>query len=322
MSLCYPEWHMPIFETFFKRQKKLRGDVPDVFVYDTLPPALRVQIVQIMHEILGDEAAYNDNYGRGAWVQDAYKTLVDILRREMGVFQLPGADRYNDYLMEITNFILKEQNVEHCLSAIEILCRLIENTASKFDYRYLTNAAELSKEAIEEINARFKENGVGYEYDGEILRIDSQLIHSEAVKPALSLLQEGHYAGAQDEFLKAYSHYRKGANKEAMNEALKAFESVMKAICEKRKWTFQKTDTAAKLIQVMLDHGLVPVFWQSHFGALRTTLEAGVPTGRNKLSGHGQGTSQTVVPDYLAGYILNMTASAIVFLAKSEQALS
>ncbi|WP_192253050.1 STM4504/CBY_0614 family protein [Mesorhizobium caraganae] len=314
---------MPIFETFFKRQKKLRGDVPDVFVYDTLPPALRVQIVQIMHEILGDDVAYNDHYGRGAWIQDAYKTIVNVLRREMGVFKLPGTDSYNEnYLYEITNFILKEKDVEQCLSAVEIVCRLIENTASKFDYRYFQNAADVSKEAIDEINARFKENGVGYEYDSEILRIDSQLIHAEVIKPALSLLQDNHYAGAQDEFLKAYSHYRKGANKEAMNEALKAFESVMKAICEKRKWTFQKTDTAAKLIQVLLDHGLIPVFWQSHFTALRTTLETGVPTGRNKLSGHGQGTSQTVVPDHLASYILNMTASAIVFLAKSEQALS
>lgn len=36
-----------IFDLFSKRQKKLRGDVPDVYVYDNIPNALRVQIIHI-----------------------------------------------------------------------------------------------------------------------------------------------------------------------------------------------------------------------------------------------------------------------------------
>jgi hypothetical protein len=46
-----------------------------------------------------------------------------------------------------------------------------------------------------------------------------------------------------------------------------------------------------------------------------------VPTGRNKLSGHGQGSTPKDVPDHLAAYMLHMTASAIVFLAEAEAAL-
>ncbi|MER9726329.1 MULTISPECIES: hypothetical protein [unclassified Mesorhizobium] len=89
---------MAIFDTFFKRQKKLRGDVPDVFTYDTLPPALRVQIVQIMHEILGDQSAYDDFYGRGDWVQESYKIVTTILRKEMGVFKLPVSEQKRQQL--------------------------------------------------------------------------------------------------------------------------------------------------------------------------------------------------------------------------------
>ena len=74
-----------------------------------------------------------------------------------------------------------------------------------------------------------------------------------------------------------------------MNECLKALESTLKIICAKRKWPHRDTDTAKTLIDVVFAHGLVPDWLQSEFTALRSTLESGVPTGRNRLSGHGQG---------------------------------
>ncbi|WP_416347177.1 DUF7014 domain-containing protein [Castellaniella sp.] len=46
-----------------------------------------------------------------------------------------------------------------------------------------------------------------------------------------------------------------------------------------------------------------------------------MPTGRNKLGGHGQGTTTTTVPNHLVAYMLHMTASALVFLGESEAAL-
>ena len=42
---------MSIFDIFSKRQKKLRGEVPDVYVYDKLPSPLRVQIIQIWEQL-------------------------------------------------------------------------------------------------------------------------------------------------------------------------------------------------------------------------------------------------------------------------------
>lgn len=50
-------------------------------------------------------------------------------------------------------------------------------------------------------------------------------------------------------------------------------------------------------------------------------LESSIPTGRNKLSGHGQGTTPTNIPDYLVAYMLHMTASTVVFLATAEKNL-
>ena len=95
----------------------------------------------------------------------------------------------------------------------------------------------------------------------------------------------------------------------------------MKTICDKRSWSYQKTDTAKRLISVCLNNGLVPPFWENHFSGLRSTLESGVPTVRNKLSGHGQGDVPTDVPDHIVSYALHMTAATIVFLVTADKHL-
>lgn len=307
---------MPIVDIFSKRQKRLRGDVPDVYTYDKIPTPLRVQAVQIMHEVLGSTEETDG-------VRKAYAAVTAVLRKELGVFVLPHHQRYGSEqtIQELSEFMLGADDAPQFLDAVELVCRMIIQVASQHSYRGNFRSKEVAADAIAEMNARFKEHGIGYEYDGEIIRIDTELVHVEAVKPALSLLRDPIYKGAEEEFLQAYAHYRKGNNKEALNEALKAFESTMKSICNKRRWTYAKTDPASKLIKVCFDNGLIPLFWETHFAALRATLEAGVPTGRNKLSGHGQGQMLVVVPDHLASYVLHMTASAIVFLVKSEKAL-
>ena len=215
---------------------------------------------------------------------------------------------------ELKKFLLAEENIEKTIDAIEISFLYLESL-----YKHAPSEIE---DYIKELNYRFREHGVGYQYtNGKIIRIDSHLIHSEVVKPALALLNQKHYAGAQEEFLKAYEHYRKGNAKEALSECLKAFESVMKAICDKRGWGYNSTAQAKHLIQACLDNGLIPPFWESHYSSLRSLLESSVPTGRNKLSGHGQGTTPTTVPDHLVAYMLHMTASAIVFLAEADRNL-
>lgn len=95
----------------------------------------------------------------------------------------------------------------------------------------------------------------------------------------------------------------------------------MKAICDKRKWAYNQNDAAKRLIDICFDNDLIPAFWQSHFSALRATLESGVPTARNVMGGHGNGTKTTTVPRHLAAYCLHMTASTLVFLIEAEKSL-
>lgn len=311
---------MAIIDLFSKRQKRLRGDVPDVYTYDDIPNPLRVQIVHIWTDTLG-----NGNQWYEGQVRHAYELIVNTLCREYGVFKLPGAKDYGDreYINELANFFLQTDDVEKALDTIELSFRIIDRSTREWSYLNRHSASEIADKAISELNGRFKEHGVGFQFiDGEIIRVDSELIHSEAVKPALRLLNNKNYSGAQQEFLSAYEHYRHNKNKEALNDCLKSFESTMKAICDKRKWQYQPNATAKTLIQICFDNDLVPSFWQQQLSSLRSMLESSIPTGRNKLSGHGQGSSPAVVPDYLTAYMLHMTASTLVFLVTAEEELA
>lgn len=314
---------MAVFDLFSKRQKALRGDMRDMYVYDVLPQPLRVQIVHILNDAIGGSQEYGETYhARHKQTFGAYKFIVETLCREYGTFILPNTEQnpfqVRDYLSELANFLLKERDVERALDAIDLAFRYIDRIIRP------ERGPKWADDAISELNIRFREHGIGYEYtNDELIRIDSQLLHSEAVKPALRLLSDTpEYAGAQAEFLTAFEHYRRGRKKEAIGEALKALESVMKAICTKRKWPFDASAQAKGLIDVIFAHNLIPAFLTSHFSALRSTLESGVPTMRNKLpAAHGQGVAVVDVPEHLVAYILHLTASAIVLLTEAERAL-
>ena len=133
------------------------------------------------------------------------------------------------------------------------------------------------------------------------------------------MLSNPMYEGANAEFLNAHEHYRAGRYKECLNDCLKAFESCLKSICHTRQWHYSETDNVKRLIDIVLDNRLIPEFMKSHFSGLRSTLEAGVPTLRNKRGGHGQGTRVVPVPEYMATYALHLTASNILLLAKAEE---
>ena len=190
-----------IFDIFSKRQAKLRGQVPDVFTYDQIPKALRVQVVHIWRDTLGDANSYNDPYNRGQ-VRDAYKFIVEALCREYGMFVLVNVDGYErNYGNDMTRFVLEEQNPENVLDAIELSFTIIDVLTRSWDYRHDPNASKNADAAIKELNDRFREHGVGYQFDGgKIIRVDSQFIHAEAVRPALTLLSDPKYVGAQKEF--------------------------------------------------------------------------------------------------------------------------
>jgi hypothetical protein len=309
-------------ELFSQRQRRLRGETHDVYTYDELPEGVRVQVIHIWDDVLGNSTQYHSYSGDGR-IAERYEVIVNYLCREYGVFKLPGTSRRStppDFRAELQNFLLTESDVERCLDAIEVSFQIIDKRSRQDSYNFGRNAASKVDSALEELNRRLRDGGVGYQFiDREIIRVDSQLLHAELVLPALKLLRQIEYAGAQEEYLSAHEHFRHGRSKEALTECLKAFESMLKAICVKRAWEYNPNATAKGLIQTCLDHELIPKFWQEFYTSLRCLLESGVPTGRNKLSGHGQGPLPVTVPEHITAYMLHMTAASLVFLAEAER---
>lgn len=305
---------MPIFDLYSKRQRRLKGEVSDVYIYDEVPQKLRVQIVHIIRDITGEPDLYYH-----ASTNEIYEFIHNALCQEYGVFNLTNNSTTD--CESIFNFLLNTKDVEQVLDTIELTFRVIAAFARERGFS--AHEAKITiGDGIAELNERFKEHGIGFRYEsGEIVRVDSEYLHAEAVKPTLTILREKNYQGANEEFLKAHEHYRHGRHKECLVETLKAFESTMKAICEKRKWTFKQNDTAKNLIDICLKNNLIPPYMQSEFTALRSLLESGVPTLRNKLGGHGQGSQPTVVPEFIARYALHLTATNILFLADAERAM-
>jgi hypothetical protein len=247
------------------------------------------------------------------------------LCKESGVFRLPGPKRSGflrspNSRQSVEDFFLQCSQVERCLDVVETVFSTIERVVAGKPREF--SSATPPDDAIAELNSRFREHGVGYEFrSGQIIRVDSQLVHKEVVVPAFGFLQQRFLAGANEEFLSAHEHYRHGRCKECLVDCLKAFESTMKAICDKRRWGYPANPTAKRLIEVCVAKGLFPSFMESHLSGLRSTLESGLPTIRNKLGGHGQGSTPVEVSEEVASYALHLTATNILLVASSDAKL-
>ncbi len=297
---------MPIFDLFSKRQKKLRGETPEIYSYDYFPNNFKIQLIHIWDDAIGIDGYYESIESK------VYEDIHKILCREYGVFNLVSHEMYPKD--NIVNFFLKATEAEKILDVIELFFKYINIYIRENSHRFINKKIN-ADDAIIELNERFKEHGIGFSFENnEIIRVDSTYIHTEITKPTISLLWNNNFKGANDEYMKAHEHYKNGRNKECLNECLKAFESTLKIICKIKKWDFQETYTASKLIKVCFENQLVPSYIQNQFTSLQNLIESGIPTIRNKQGGHGQGENIKIVDDNLTRYALNLTGSNIIFM--------
>ena len=225
---------MAIMDTFSKRKRLLgRVGAQDVYKYDALPTPFRIQVVHIWKSAIGEY--YASDFSDESPANQFWKLIHDSLSREHGVFTLH--ESFSDARTKCQSYLLGA-DVDGALDIIELSFRVIDDLVRKLP-AYLCVRAAISQtpdDAIEELNHRFQEHQIGYQYSsGILLRLDSQFAHAEIVKPALSLLSGTGFDGPADEFINAFEHYRHGRYKETVAETLKAFESTMKAICAARQ---------------------------------------------------------------------------------------
>lgn len=208
------------------------------------------------------------------------------------------------------------------LDAVE-LCLMSVHNFVREQRRYSTDHHSVDPDrTIDAFNGRCQEAGFGYQFAaGQIVRIDSEVLHAEAVVPALGLLADPRFVAANSEFRAAHAAYRGGDHATCLVECLKAFESVLKVIGHERGWIFNDTDPASKIIATGVAAGFLAGHTATAGNHLASLLTSSIPATRNKNGGHGGGLTPHDVPAELAAFQLHQTAATILFLVRRDERL-
>ena len=201
---------MGVLDLFSFRKRLASGNTPDVFVYDELPEKLRVQIIHIWREAIGPFDALGSYFGESVSNNNAWIWIHNAVAREHGVMALSDEASVSE---RCCRYLLTRKSVDEALDVIEASFLYIDRAARKIHSheRERLGMRVAPDDAIEELNERFRRAGVGYRFEeGRIFRVDSELIHSEVVRPAVRYLHERGFEGPRDEFLQAHAHYRAG----------------------------------------------------------------------------------------------------------------
>jgi hypothetical protein len=257
-------------------------------------------------------------------------SMTTMLRREMGVLSLANLSELKPdfrfwWLNE--NYATSQNEHDMRLSAVEWACveslraagaiDLAQSYSPRYTYSALTPTV---RGIIDTINGRMLEDGFGFQFkDTQLIEITSEFTYSEIVKPALALLADPLFKGADSEFRDAFDEFKARNYDDCIADCGNAFESVIKVIAAQKGWhDVQPTDNAAKLIDAVYRHGLIPSWMQEQMKGLRMMLQ-GSPTVRNKEASHGAGGTPRDLSKALAAYQLHQTAAAILFLVSQAE---
>lgn len=276
--------------------KKRDIPLPDVYQYKDLPERFRYQVVWMLR----------DTFGRAH--TDFYKPVWEIACREEGVPFL--IDKYAEPGKDFCAAILQSGDTKLVLSLIELAFRSINLQ----NWYYHAKDSELGKRTVFELNCRFREHGLGYEFlpeSGQIIRKDNEFTHTEQLLPALKLLHSKNFKSANDEFLEAFEDYRAGDYGDCLTKCCSAFESTIKIIGNSMGWGFSGKETSSALVERYADELNLDAWMKQHL-----QLPAII---RNKLSkSHGAGVTPKNPNEATARYALGITASTIVFLVETS----
>jgi hypothetical protein len=115
-----------LFKQTAKRLRSKSKKTLDVYQYDAMPEPLRIQIIHIWHDVIGNphSNAFDQN------IFAAYDGIVKILRRENGVLSLvknnPKVHDNGYSYNELIEYFGTQKDVDKVLDVLELGCLTID----------------------------------------------------------------------------------------------------------------------------------------------------------------------------------------------------
>ncbi len=167
-------------------------------------------------------------------------------------------------------------------------------------------------ECEKELNSVFEiHNSPWRVVNSTVFLVDSEYLHNEIISKTQTLLRDNSVTGALEEFSEAVTCLSDGRTKDAVINAHKSVESVMKtALGTGEHLTF------GKLLKKVIDSGIIPDYYEEFLNHFEK-LALGAVKERNKPgAGHGQGAKATEVSKDLAEFAVHLAAVIDLFLIR------
>lgn len=187
----------------------------------------------------------------------------------------------------------------------------------ELQYKELSDDAENGKDGFrDEINKVFREHSIPwFLVDGRLVKIDPKQFEQDLKLKALNRMEalkdaNPLYQGAYDELRKAIDFLGRGDYAEAVINAEKSYESVLKVILGLEFETEAANGLTMRLLdtgKLALPEGLKPEAFQSN-------ILMSLPIIRNKAAAHGSGTTGREISAPMANLAVNLACALDTYL--------
>jgi hypothetical protein len=287
--------------------------------YDEIPVSLRVQAMRILERVIGNYGPRGISYSSAEVApHDVWRAIAREVTESAGIEDFTARarapkERFQEYL---TNDAL---SLDRIIDALEISFNLIGQLGHLPDWYHREYSPQITfAEAVTQLNQRFLEHGLGYQFvDDRIVVMSHEYPHQHIVEPAFELLHGDGFGGAKKEFAEAHNHFSNGRTREAIAGAQNALESTIKSILDLKGYPYPANATASSLVDFAIAAEIIPKELESHYKGLISAMKSGLPVIGNKVARHGQGATPIEIPSYLAAHCLHLAAANIIFLVEA-----
>ena len=255
-------------------------------------------------------------------VKDTVKGQLVGVMCDFGEPTIVRPNRYDNYEEHTTAFHLAIQTFNDAVQNDS--AELTEDSLAEAFTPYLFDVIELQYKKLSsgeqvkfqiEINNVFSDNDIPWLlHDGRMIKVDSQQFEQDLKQKALLQMQEltkvePVFQSAYVELVKAIEFFQKGDYAEAISNAGKSYESVLKILLDVDNGNADMLTTKiANNEYLTLPCGMTPV-------GFKDKVLMSLPYIRNQSSAsHGAGRNQVEIPKSLANFAINLAASLDSYL--------